>query len=307
MGDSIATNLFMLGFAYQQGLVPVSEAALMQAIELNGVAVEANRQSFLWGRRSAHDRATVERLVAAGTQPSDSQRLSQTLDELIARRVEYLTAYQNAAYARLFTARVERARQAESRIATVAYPLTEAVARYYFKLLAYKDEYEVARLYSDGAFLEQVRAAFEGAYQLVFHLSPPLLAKPDPLTGRPRKRRFGPWMLTAFRWLAKLKVLRGTPLDIFGYSAERQGERQLIGEYETLLDEVLPCLEADNYDTAIALAALPEQIRGYGVVKQRHIEHAKQREAELLTAFRAKGQPRQRRREKAEGVVVMTG
>jgi indolepyruvate ferredoxin oxidoreductase len=114
-------------------------------------------------------------------------------------------------------------------------------------------------------------------------------------------------MLTAFRWLAKLKVLRGTPLDIFGYSAERQGERQLIGEYETLLDEVLPCLEADNYDTAIALAALPEQIRGYGVVKQRHIEHAKQREAELLTAFRAKGQPRQRRREKAEGVVVMTG
>ncbi|MCP5420340.1 MAG: indolepyruvate ferredoxin oxidoreductase family protein [Gammaproteobacteria bacterium] len=308
LGDSIATNLFMLGFAYQKGLVPVSEAALLQAIELNEVAIEANRRSFLWGRRAAHDRAAVERLVAPATQPSDSQRQSKTLDELIERRVQWLTAYQNAAYARRYSQRVEQVRQVESRIATVAsYPLTEAVARYYYKLLAYKDEYEVARLYSDGAFLEQVKAGFEGDYQLVFHLAPPMLAKPDPRTGRPRKRRFGPWMLKAFRALALFKVLRGTRLDIFGGSPERQRERQLIGEYETLLDEILGGLEAENYPMAIELAALPEQIRGYGVVKQRYIEHTKQRETELLDAFRAKGRPREHRREKAEGVVVMTG
>lgn len=182
------------------------------------------------------------------------------------------------------------------------------MARYYFKLLAYKDEYEVARLYSDGAFLEQVHGAFEGNYRLVFHLAPPLLSRPDPLTGRAQKRPFGPWMLKIFKMLAQLKGLRGTPFDVFGYSSERKLERQLIKDYERLIETVLSDLEAENYSTAVELATLPEQIRGYGPVKQRHVAHAKQRESELLAAFECKSGPqRGRRKDKPRDVVIMTG
>jgi indolepyruvate ferredoxin oxidoreductase len=286
MGDAIATNLFLVGYAFQKGLIPLTEASILQAIELNATAVEANRKSFLWGRRAAVDPARVEQLAGPAAATSPPRRLSRTLDEAVARRVEFLTAYQNAAYARRYTDLLARVRAAEARVPSAPGRLSEAVARYYFKLLAYKDEYEVARLYADGDFLRRVAETFEGDYRLRFHLAPPLLARRDPLTGKLKKRVYGPWMLGAFRVLARLKGLRGTPLDPFGYTRERRMERQLIAGYERLIDELLQRLNADNYDTAVRLAAIPEQIRGFGHVKERHLKHAREREAELLEVFR---------------------
>ncbi len=275
LGDSIATNLFMLGFAYQKGLVPVSAEAINKAIELNGVAVPLNQQAFLWGRRAAHDLSAVEKLAKPASVEAPH---CQSLGELIADRMQRLTGYQNAAYAERYRQLVERVCQADS---DAEQRLSKAVARYYFKLLAYKDEYEVARLYSDGAFLKQLAEQFEGDYQLQFHLAPSWLSKPDPLTGEPRKRTFGPWMLKAFGVLARFKFLRNTPLDLFGYSAERRLELQLIDDYEQDLDYLLKELRADNYRTALALAELPEQIRGYGHVKEAAVAKAREQAVQL--------------------------
>ena len=285
LGDSIATNLFMLGYAWQKGLVPLSAAALEQAIELNQVAVEANKAAFLWGRRAAHDLAAVEKAAAPASEPQ-SRHLSQTLGEVVARRVAFLTAYQDAAYAARYKALVERTQAAESARTPGAAGLAEAVARYYFKLLAVKDEYEVARLYSDPQFTRGLRDQFEGSYKLSFHLAPPLMAARDPETGHLKKREYGAWLLPAFRVLAKLKGLRGTPLDVFGYSTERKMERRLITDYEALMDEVLAKLTPDNHAVAVELAAIPEKIRGFGHVKEAHLKTAKACEADLLTAFR---------------------
>ena len=282
LGDSIASNLFMLGFAYQKGLVPVSAEAIDRAIELNGVAVQLNQQAFLWGRRAAHDAGAVERLAKPAV--AEAPRC-QTLDEIIADRAVRLTAYQNAAYAERYRALVERVRLADT---SADQALSRAVARYYFKLLAYKDEYEVARLYSDGSFIQQLQAQFQGDYRLQFHLAPSWLSKRDAVTGEPRKRQFGPWMLKAFGLLAKFKFLRGTALDLFGYSAERKLELQLIAEYEENLVYLLKALNADNYRSAVALAELPEQIRGYGHVKERSLakvrEQSEQLKARMLSS-----------------------
>ena len=282
LGDSIAGNLFMLGFAYQKGFVPVSAEAIDKAIELNGVAVQLNQQAFLWGRRTAHDAAAVEKLATPKTAASPR---CETLKEIIDYRVEFLTAYQDAGYAeryRELVARVSRADKGADQA------LSRAVARNYFKLLAYKDEYEVARLYSDGSFIKQLEAQFQGDYRLEFHLAPSWLSKPDALTGQPRKRQFGPWMLKAFGVLAKFKFLRGTPFDPFGYSAERRLELDLIEEYERNLDYLLKELNADNYRTAVALAELPEQIRGYGHVKEKSLpkvrEQSRQLKARMLVS-----------------------
>jgi indolepyruvate ferredoxin oxidoreductase len=282
MGDSIATNLFLLGYCWQKGLVPVSEAALMTAVELNGVAVEANKKAFLWGRRAAHDQAAVERFARpANVVPL---KAAPTVDDLMARRMDYLTGYQDRAYAQRYQALVDRVRAAEAKLGSTR--LAEAVARYYFKLLAYKDEYEVARLYTDPAFLEKINATFEGDFKLNFHLAPPLLAKPDPVTGEPRKRAYGPGMMTAFRWLAKLKHLRGTKWDIFGYTEERRMERALITQYEQDVAEILQRLDAANLGTAVELASLPEHIRGFGHVKLRSLERARLERERLLAALR---------------------
>jgi len=288
MGDAIATNMFMLGYAFQKGWVPLAETSLLRAIELNAVAVEFNKKAFLWGRRAAVDPARVERLATPATVVSISQTLSRNLEELIARRVEFLTGYQDAAYAARYRRLVERVRETEARKAGGT-ELTEAVARYYFKLLAYKDEYEVARLYSDPAFATRVAGMFEGRYTLKFHLAPPVFNRPDPRTGEAGKSEFGPWMMTAFRLLAKLKGLRGTPLDLFGMTAERKTERRLIGEYEATVIELLERLDSDNHKLALEIASIPEHIRGFGHVKRRHLDDAKRREAELLAAFRASG------------------
>ncbi|HYB54669.1 MAG TPA: indolepyruvate ferredoxin oxidoreductase family protein [Alphaproteobacteria bacterium] len=286
LGDSIATNLFMLGFAYQRGLVPVSGEAILKAIELNAVAVEMNRNAFFWGRLAAHDLARVERTAAPKT-VLPQRLISRSLDEIVGRRAVELTAYQNAAYAERYKSLVERVIAAESEKAKGMSGLAEAVARYYYKLLAYKDEYEVARLFTDGTFTRALNEQFEGDYKLEFHLAPPLVAERDPETGELKKRKYGRWVIGLLRLLKHMKGLRGTRLDPFGNTAERKRERALIAEYEAVIAELLAGLDHDNHALAVEIAALPEHIRGYGHVKERHIAQTKVLEAELLAAFRA--------------------
>ncbi|HZQ61295.1 MAG TPA: indolepyruvate ferredoxin oxidoreductase family protein [Casimicrobiaceae bacterium] len=284
MGDSIATNLFMVGYAYQRGLLPVSDAAILRAIELNGTAIEPNKASFRWGRLAAVDPERVSAAAIPREKP-ESQRLSASLDEIISRRAAFLTDYQDAAYAKRYTDLVARVRAAESSKMPESTALTEAVARSYFKLLAIKDEYEVARLYAETDFAQQVAQQFEGDYRLVFHLAPPLTtASAD--GKEPRKKQYGPWMMQAFRVLARMRKLRGTPLDIFGRTAERRRERALIGEYEALVDELLRDFSAHNHAIAVELAQIPQLMRGYGHVKERHVAEAKAKQAELLARFR---------------------
>ncbi len=288
MGDTIATNMFMLGYAWQKGWVPLTEAAIIKAIELNGVSIEFNKQAFIWGRSAAHDLAAVEKLSrgkVTEAQVIEFKRVP-TLDAIIAKRAEALTAYQDAAYAQQYRDFVEQVRAAESRLGdgVKSSRLTEAVARYLFKLMAYKDEYEVARLYTSGAFLKKIDGMFEGDYKIKFHLAPPLLARRDK-QGHLIKQEFGPWMMKAFGVLARFKALRGTALDIFGYSEERKTERALIGQYRQTLANLLPRLTADNLSKVVALASIPEDIRGYGHVKERHLKAAREKQAELLRAL----------------------
>ncbi|MEA9786516.1 indolepyruvate ferredoxin oxidoreductase family protein [Xanthomonas campestris pv. raphani] len=336
LGDAIASNLFVLGYAWQHGLVPLSHAALMRAIELNGAAVAMNQQAFAWGRLAAVDLPAVQRAAGlapaldtaahahAATPPSrgpgswedhdmsgqsapralaqtdadtlhadgdapvhplDDEQLAQSLDEAIARRVHFLTDYQDAAYAQQYRALVERVRTHEAQRAPGSTALSAAVARYAFKLMAYKDEYEVARLYTRGDFQRRVQQQFEGDYQLRFHLAPPLFAKKD-ANGQPIKREYGPWMFSAFKLLARLKFLRGGKLDVFGYTAERRGERQLIADYLATVDTLLQRLDNDNVGLAAQIASIPEHIRGYGHVKDAHLREAKAREAALLAQWR---------------------
>jgi len=291
LGQSLGANMFMLGYAYQLGSLPISAAAIEQAIALNGEAVAMNHAAFRWGRRAAVDPAAVEALAQPAPGAQDPARmLSGSLDEIVARRVEFLAAYQDAAYAARYRRRVDAARAAETALTPGKTGFAETVARYLFKLMAYKDEYEVARLYADPAFLRQVRNEVDGdTLRLTFHLAPPLLARRDKVTGEPRKMSFGPWMLPLFRVLAKLKFLRGTALDVFGYTTERRTERQMVRDYETLLDELMAKLAPDNHALAVGLAAIPEKIRGFGHVKRRHLAAAKADEAVLLEQFRAGG------------------
>jgi indolepyruvate ferredoxin oxidoreductase len=268
MGDSIASNLFMLGYAFQLGLIPLTSAAIEKAIELNGVAVNLNQQAFLWGRRAAFDLPGVQ--AAANPQAAPVQEPKDlSLEQRLASNAKTLGEYQNRAYGERYLALVHKVRDAESRL----FPgeqlaLTEAVAFNAFKLLAYKDEYEVARLYSNGEFTRQLQAQFEGDYRLEFHLAPSWLAKRDPNSGAPRKRSFGPWMLKAFDVLAKFKFLRGTAFDPFGRSLERRQERELIDSYVADIELILSHLNDGNRHTAVSLARLPERIRGYGHVKE---------------------------------------
>jgi indolepyruvate ferredoxin oxidoreductase len=287
MGDAIASNMFMLGYAYQKGWVPLGAAALERAIELNGVAVEFNKKSFQWGRRAALDPARVERIATSADVIPIDQHFSRNLDELVERRVKLLTAYQDEALARKYSSLVERVKAAEKDKVNSS-KLAEAVARYYAKLLAYKDEYEVGRLHADAAFAKKIEGMFEGDYRLVYHLAPPLLARKDPLTGEQRKMRFGGWMLGVFRILKNLKALRGTAFDVFGYTAERRTERALIAEYEQAVETLLAGLSPANHAVAVQIASLPEDIRGFGHIKLKNVAAARKKRDELLAAFGAK-------------------
>jgi indolepyruvate ferredoxin oxidoreductase len=288
-GNSVGANIFLVGYAYQLGSVPLAAASIEQAIELNGEAVEMNKAAFHWGRRAACEPDAVAALVKPAPEAtSDARTLSQSFDEMVARRVVFLTAYQDAAYAERYRRRVQKVRAAEAARAPGKSGLAEAVGRYLFKLMAYKDEYEVARLYADEAFARQLKIELGGEHQRLYvHLAPPLLARKDKVTGEPKKMTFGPWIFPLFRVLAKFKFLRGTAFDPFGYSTERKTERALVLDYEALIEEVLTQLTPENHHIAVGLAAIPEKIRGFGHVKLRHLKAAKADETALLDQFRA--------------------
>jgi indolepyruvate ferredoxin oxidoreductase len=282
-GDSIAANVFLLGYAYQLGCVPIGSQAIEEAIELNGAAVEMSRNAFRFGRLAAHDMGAIERMIG----PAKTEtRKTPTLDDIVAYRADWLTGYQNAALAERYRARIAAIAEAERSKAPSRAGLAEAVAKGYFKLLAYKDEYEVARLFTDAAFERALGDQFESRGKLEFHLAPPLLARRDKLTGEPRKMKFGAWMLPAFRLLAKGKALRGTAWDVFGYTHERKLERQMIADYEKLLDEIVAKLSPVTHTHAVALAQLPLDIKGFGHIKERNYKAVKAREAALLNELR---------------------
>jgi len=284
MGDAIATNLFLVGYAWQKGQIPLAAASIEQAIDINGVATDFNKQAFLWGRRTAAEPDAVEKIANPERAVKSTVR-EQTLDEMIAARGTDLTAYQNVAYAERYSRLVDRVAKAEAACAGGASDLTDAVARAYFKLLAVKDEYEVARLFSDGAFAERLEKQFDGDYRLEFHLAPPILASVDPVTGRPRKKTYGPWMMTVFKVLARMRGLRGSAFDIFRTSPDRKLERRLIEDYEQDIEALLAGLNASNLEIAVAVAVLPLSIRGFGPVKEVAARQAEERKGELMQAF----------------------
>ncbi|HEX2525722.1 MAG TPA: indolepyruvate ferredoxin oxidoreductase family protein [Geminicoccus sp.] len=286
IGDSIATNLFMVGFAWQRGLLPLSREALMRAIELNGVSVGMNQAAFTLGRRAALDLAAVTAEMA----PAQAKPVARSIDEAIERRVAFLTDYQNRRYAERYLRVVKRVRMVEH-AKLGSDQLADAVAHTLFKLMAIKDEYEVARLWTHPSFEAQLEREFSKTGRLTFHLAPPILGRRDPVTGHLKKTTFGPWMRQAFQVLKRFKGLRGTALDPFGRTEERRMERQLIGEYEQLVDELLERLTPQNHALAVELADVPGKIRGYGHVKERHLAEAKKREAELLARYRAATEP----------------
>ncbi|MCX7276916.1 MAG: indolepyruvate ferredoxin oxidoreductase family protein, partial [Burkholderiales bacterium] len=278
MGDSLYANPMLLGYAWQKGWVPLQLDSLLRAIELNNMAVEANKTAFAWGRRAALDPAGV----ATPAQPITWHK-RESLDAILQRRVDFLTGYQNAAYADSYRAFVAQVRQAEQSL-DPRLPLTDAVARYLFKLMAYKDEYEVARLQTDPAFLARIGEQFEGDFRLHYHLAPPLLSRKN-AKGELQKRKFGPATGLLLRLMARLKGLRGTPFDPFGYQAERRAERALVDEYRASIAQLLPVLTPANHAAALALARVPERIRGYGHIKQRHLVAARAEWATQIAAF----------------------
>ncbi len=285
LGDAIGTNMFMTGYAYQKGLIPLSHEAIEKTIEMNGVDVPFNIQAFRWGRYGAIDLKAVE--TAAGMNVEDKLHQGPlSLEDMVAHRKKFLTGYQNKAYADRYEALINRVRVADLKVKRGE--LSLSVAKYYAKLLAVKDEYEVARLYTDGVFLKELRAQFEGPVKLNFYLAPPLLARKDPLTGQLQKKTYGSWMMHTFRILAKLKGLRGTVFDIFGHTADRKKERALIKAYEDQIDYLLENLNPENYEIAVSLASLPEHIRGYGHVKDRHMKDVRVNEEVLLAQFKEK-------------------
>jgi indolepyruvate ferredoxin oxidoreductase len=294
LGQSIFANLMMLGYAWQMGRVPLSHEAIMRAIELNNVQIDSNKAAFEWGRACAHNPASM----ALESAPAQTITLSRrpSLEELVGKRVEFLVAYQDTAYAEQYRRFVERVRAAERPLGGTR--LTETVARYLFKLMAYKDEYEVARLHTDAAFINQVNTMFEGDYKLVHHMAPPLLAKKNE-KGELVKQAFGRWMRGALHLTAKCKGLRGTAFDPFGYSAERREERRLIAEYRQCIEELLGKLEPEKLALAVEIASLPEEIRGYGHVKARHLAAARVKWARLMAQWRSGGSIREAVRGKA--------
>ena len=280
MGDTIYVNPMILGYAWQKGWIPLSRESIARAMELNGVQVQNNQTAFEWGRHAAHDAASVQRIMAPSQVIKFKKR--DALDTLIERRVAFLSDYQNAAYAQRYLRFVGQVQQAESKLGKTV--LTETVARYLFKLMAYKDEYEVARLHTDTAFLMRVNGMFEGDFKLNYHLAPPLIAETND-KGELVKQKFGPLMLTGFKVLARLKFLRGTALDVFGRSEERRTERALIGEYQSSLNVILAQLTADNHGLAVDVARIPELIKGFGHVKDRNLKAARLQWTALMAKF----------------------
>ena len=284
MGDAIYTNPFMMGFAWQRGLLPLSLAALERAIELNGVAIDANKEAFAWGRLAAHDPKRVHEAIRSLEIPEMEE---ETPEQKQARRIAFLTAYQDAAWAQRYTKLVDAVAKAEQAKVRGTSALSDAVRESFFKLMSYKDEYEVARLYTNGEFRQKLARQFDGDYTLTFHMAPPLAARRDPTTGKLQKTTFGPWMMKALGFIAKFKGLRGGAFDIFGRTEERRMERALIDEYEQTMLDLAGALNADNHAAAVALARLPLTIRGFGHIKEANAKKAAAERQRLLQAFRS--------------------
>ena len=280
MGDTIYANVLLLGFAWQSGLVPVGRAALERAIELNGVKVDQNKLAFRWGRLAAIDADTVRGLAEPQTPPVD-----EALDELVGRRAAFLADYQDARLADRFRTLVARVRD-KAAVIDSDDSLARAAAKSYFKLLAYKDEYEVARLHTQTGFLESVRENFGDDATVRFHLAPPVLNAGRDARGRPRKKSFGRWIIPVFRILARMRKLRGTPLDVFGMTAERRMERALPQEFEATLDLVLEKLDESNLADAVEIVAAYMDIRGYGPVKEQAVREVRERVASRIESMR---------------------
>jgi indolepyruvate ferredoxin oxidoreductase len=281
LGDAIATNMMMMGYAYQRGLLPLSAAAIEQAIEVNAVAIKMNTQAFRLGRLAAADPAKIAAMMSGRDETSAPKILdAMSLDEIIAHRSAHLTAYQNEKLAARYQALVKQVRDA-ALDRGFGEELPRAVAINYAKLLAYKDEYEVARLYTDGRFEAQLRDQFDGDFKISFNLAPPLLGGAKDALGRPKKRAFGAWMLPAFRLLAKMRGLRGTAFDVFGHSADRKLDRDLIAGYEKDVAHILSVLSPLTLETSIEILSLPDRIRGYGPVKEKAVVDARARYAQL--------------------------
>lgn len=292
MGDSVYTNVLMLGYAWQQGLIPVSETALLRAIEMNGVTVDLNKQAFAWGRLAAAEPQQLEQRLNHQPLPE-----SASLDERIHHHIRYLTHWQNQRWAEGYQQQIEAVRQAETTLLlsiqnqtptpeNLSLPLTEAVTSQLFRLMSYKDEYEVARLFTRTDFLDEIKQTFSGSWQLHFHLAPPLLNFGKDAAGRPRKRRFGRWLLPVLSLLAKMKGLRNTAFDPFRFSHDRKLDQQLLTEYQQLLDELVQGLKPENHTTAVALARLPEVVRGFGPVRETAANQLQARKEKLLQEFR---------------------
>jgi indolepyruvate ferredoxin oxidoreductase len=270
MGDSIATNAFLLGFAFQKGAIPLRLEAMLRAIEINAAAIEMNKLAFTWGRLAAHDISRVRSVLQFRTRQTMPTR---TLDDQVELRAKFLGEYQDQAYADRYLAAIDKVRKAETAVAPASSELSEAVAKNLFKLMAYKDEYEVARLYTDGSFAKKLSEKFDGNFRLKFHLAPPIFAKRDK-AGRLQKKEYGSWMLHAFRLLARLKVLRGTKYDPFGRTAERKNERKLVEHYFAMIDQRTAALTAAQLPLLTRLARVPEMIRGYGHIKEENMAKA---------------------------------
>jgi indolepyruvate ferredoxin oxidoreductase len=289
-GNSIGANIMLLGFASQKGWLPVRTTSIEAAITSNGVAVAANLEVFRLGRLLAHDAAQVEFLADKGQVKRASQQISESVEEMIARRVRDLSAYQNDAYGARFNDLVAQISRAENSVAPGSTALTDAVSRNYYKLLAYKDEYEVARLMTDKAFLASLTDGFTGNFKINFHLAPDIISKIDPVTGRPRKRTFGAWMLPVLGLLAKAKRVRGTWLDPFARHADRKAEVALIGEYESTVATILDTLSPENLEFAIMLARWPDAVRGFGPVKAAAMRDAETQRNQLAADYLANRQ-----------------
>jgi indolepyruvate ferredoxin oxidoreductase len=289
-GDSIASNMFLLGLAYQLGYIPIGAAAIEEAITLNGAAVDMNRQAFRFGRLAGHDQVALDRIAKP---VSKEKPTLKTLDDIVAFRAGELAAYQDDALAQRYKAMVASIANLEHTKAPGKSGLAEAVAQGYYKLLAYKDEYEVARLYTDGRFAKAIEEQFDGAGKLELHLSPPVIGwlNRDKVTGHPRKVKVGPWIIPVLRVMSGLKSVRGSWLDVFGYTKERRMERRMIADYERVIDEIAQRLTTASHATAVALAALPLEIKGFGHVKLKNADAAKMKERALLAKLRAPTTP----------------
>jgi indolepyruvate ferredoxin oxidoreductase len=287
LGDSIGANLLLLGHAFQRGMIPLRLASIEAAIDLNGVATDMNRRAFALGRLSAHDPKLLDELCAGQSLPALVSEVEADMDSFVADREQDLVVYQNKRYAARYRSCVEAAVRADAERGDGSNRFSIAVARYGYKLMAYKDEYEVARLYTDGEFFRRLQTEFEGNPRIELQLAPPLFARRDPETGRLRKRAVGPWMLWVMAGLAQLKFLRGTPFDIFARLPERRLERQLVAEFEVGVRELADALSIDNYALALRVVSLPDKIRGYDRIKLASAETAAVEREALMKRIRA--------------------